>query len=55
MEEVEVIKFCRKTHEPLTKKVMNHSDWISISKKVYLNFYFKAYQLGYSQYFNKVL
>jgi hypothetical protein len=52
MEEIEVIKFCRETHKPLDKKNMKNSDWLNISKKVYTNFYYKAYQLGYSQFFN---
>jgi len=52
MEEIEVVKFCKKTHNPLSKKNMKLSDWLQISKNIYVNFYFKAYKLGYSQFKN---
>lgn len=52
MEEIEVVKFCKKTHNPLNIKIMDFTDWLNISKKVYINFYFKAYKLGYSQFQN---
>lgn len=52
MEEIEVIKFCRETNNVLKRKVMTISDWHKISKLSFANFYYKAYQLGFYQFFN---
>ena len=52
MEEIEVIKFCRETNNYLDKEVMLISDWHKISKLTFANFYYKAYQLGFYQFFN---
>lgn len=52
MTEVEVVKFSRETNEPLGKKVMLLTEWNVISKRMYPDCYFKAYQIGYSQFFN---
>jgi hypothetical protein len=52
MTEVEVIKFDRETNKALDKKVMLLTEWNVISKQKCSNCYFKAYQLGYSQFFN---
>jgi hypothetical protein len=53
MIEVEVVKFDRETNNALDKKVMLLTEWNVISKQKYSDCYFKAYQLGYSQFFNK--
>lgn len=53
MIEIEVVKFCKKTHKPLDKKIISSSVWLEISKKIYKEFYYKAYQIGFSQFFNK--
>jgi hypothetical protein len=52
MEEIEVIKFCRETNIVLNRKIMTISDWHKISKLKLVNFYYKAYQLGFYQIFN---
>jgi len=52
MEEIEVIKFCRETNNLLNRKIMSISDWQKISKLRFANFYYKAYQLGFYQFFN---
>lgn len=53
MNEVEVVKFNRETNTAIDKKVMLLTKWNEISKRVYPDCYFKAYQIGYSQFFNK--
>jgi hypothetical protein len=52
MEEIEVIKFCQETNNVLNRKIMPISDWYKISKLRFADFYYKAYQLGFYQFFN---
>jgi hypothetical protein len=48
MHEIEVIKF-NKQNIPIAKKIMTLDDWVVFNKRTEL-FYYKAYQIGYSQY-----
>jgi len=48
MLEVEVVKFDRKTNNPIAKKIMLLSDWI-VFKKFTKDFYYKAYQIGFCE------
>lgn len=52
MIEVEVIEFSRETNKPLNIKVMLLTEWNEMNKKKYAKCYYKAYQIGYSQFFN---
>jgi hypothetical protein len=53
MIEVEVVEFSRETNKPLDIKKMLLTEWNEMSKKKYAKRYYKAYQIGYSQFFNK--
>jgi hypothetical protein len=48
MEQIEVVKFERKTNNPIAKKTMLLSDWV-VFKKFTKDYYYKAYQLGFCQ------
>jgi len=49
MIQVEVIKFNRTTNQPIAAKIMQLEDW-KIFNKFTREYYYKAYQIGYSQY-----
>ena len=49
MTQVEVIKFNRTTNQPVAIKEMDLEDWKAFNKFT-KEYYYKAYQLGYSQF-----
>ena len=49
MQEIEVIKFERTTNKPIAKKIMTLDSWKDF-KKFTKDYYYKAYQLKFSQF-----
>ena len=49
MHEIEVIKFERKTNKPIAKKIMTLDTWNKF-KKFTKDYYYKAYELNFSQF-----
>jgi hypothetical protein len=49
MQEIEVIKFERTTNKPIAKKIMTLDAWNEF-KKFTKDYYYKAYQLNFSQF-----
>jgi hypothetical protein len=49
MQEIEVIKFKRATNKPIAKKIMTLDVWKDF-KKFTKDYYYKSYQLNFSQF-----
>lgn len=49
MIDLEVIKFEKGTNKPIAKKIMSTDNWNKFNK-ISKDYYYKAYQLKFSQY-----